>query len=79
MHWQLATRPLTLEFCIVEFPLGPIYVNSLLGNLNSRRYFRERQGHFRRGESGNVSTNTMSLTQALSGSGARPYPASQVC
>lgn len=35
------TKPLTLNFCIVEYPLGPMYINSLLGNLNSRRYFRE--------------------------------------
>jgi hypothetical protein len=32
--------PATLIFCIFEFPLTSLYINSLLANLNSRRYIR---------------------------------------
>ncbi|GJE90532.1 hypothetical protein PsYK624_066730 [Phanerochaete sordida] len=36
----MAGRPHSLNFCYAELPIGSIYINSLLGNLNARNFIR---------------------------------------
>ena len=45
-HRQLAAYPQSLHFTILDFPLASLYCNTLLGNLNARRYVTGVQPHW---------------------------------
>lgn len=38
---QVATLRHSQQFTMMEFPLGALYLNTLLGNLNARRHMRK--------------------------------------
>ena len=39
-HTQVIVYPNGIQYCVIEFPLGALYVNAFLANLNARSYIR---------------------------------------
>lgn len=41
---KVAASPTTLWYCVFEFPISPLYISTLLANLNSRAFVRGENG-----------------------------------